>query len=126
MPTLPGMPLPAMLAPAKRGSSSLEDDAAKAVQMAAAEDREEHALEAAMGQLTPRDWDIGVLPTLNIIELNVDYFKASIEKIVTCIDQRENMSTYAGDKLACDSTIPKLIGGGVDATAPATTAPANC
>ena len=65
----------------------------------------------------PKD-DIGVLPTLNIIELNDDYFQASIDKIVTCIDNRANMSTYVGDESACDAPTPKSIGGGVDATAP--------
>eukprot|EP01043_Picozoa_sp_COSAG02_P044201 COSAG02_NODE_3925_length_6036_cov_4.614620_2_plen_1129_part_00 len=65
----------------------------------------------------PKD-DIGVLPTLNIIELNDDYFQASIDKIVTCIDSRANMSTYVGDERACDAPMPKSIGGGVDATAP--------
>ena len=68
------------------------------------------------GPLTPKE-DVGKLPTLNIIELNDDYFQASIEKIVTCIEQRENMSTYAGDEKACDSEMPKGIGGGVNATA---------
>lgn len=60
--------------------------------------------------------DIGVLPTLNIIELNDDYFQASIDKIVTCIDNRANMSKYVGDDLACDAPIPDRIGGGVHAT----------
>ena len=68
------------------------------------------------GPSTPKD-DVGKLPTLNIIELNDDYFQASIDKIVTCIEQRENMSTYAGDAKACDSEMPKGIGGGVNATA---------
>ncbi len=62
--------------------------------------------------------DIGVLPTLNIIELNDDYFDASIDKIVTCIEQRTNMSSYVGDAEACASPIPKGIGGGVNAVAP--------
>ena len=68
------------------------------------------------GPSTPKE-DVGKLPTLNIIELNDDYFQASIDKIVTCIEQRENMSTYAGDEKACDSEMPKGIGGGVNATA---------
>lgn len=56
----------------------------------------------------PKD-DIGVLPSLNIIELNDDYFQASIDKIVSCIDHRADMSTYAGDELACDSPMPNSI-----------------
>jgi hypothetical protein len=56
---------------------------------------------------------------LNIIELNDDYFQASIDKIVDGIDKRENMSTYVGDAQACDSDMPEGIGGGVNATAAA-------
>ena len=51
------------------------------------------------------------------MELSDDYFDASIDKIVTCIENRANMSSYVGDAEACDSPIPKGIGGGVHATA---------
>ena len=73
-------------------------------------------IEAELFASVPKD-DIGVLPTLNIIELNDDYFQASIDKIVDGIDKRENMSTYVGDAQACDSDMPEGIGGGVNATA---------
>jgi hypothetical protein len=65
----------------------------------------------------PKD-DIGTLSALNVVELNDDYFDASIDKIVTCIEQRTNMSSYVGDAEACASPIPKGIGGGVNAVAP--------
>lgn len=52
----------------------------------------------------PQD-DIGMLARRNIVELSEDYFAASIDKIATCIEQRENDTDYAGDEKACDSAM---------------------
>ena len=40
------------------------------------------------------------------MELSDDYFQASIEKINTCIVERQNDAEYAGDEKACDSALP--------------------
>ena len=64
----------------------------------------------------PKD-DIDQLQKLNIVSMSDAYYEAAIDKIIECIDNRTEMTRYVGDKQACDSEIPKGIGGGVFATA---------
>ena len=41
------------------------------------------------------------------MKLDDDYWKAAIEKIVTCIEKRDEDTAYAGDRLALDSPAPR-------------------